>query len=453
MAKKKKDTMVGADVSVGKGFTPPPIVPPSIALALGIPTNPKPKETDDQIIKRLESQGYGAPSMAPIPPVLADRMTPIEQAKYRLEQVKRTGAENLESAAASAMTAGKGIDKIAERQMGLTPGQALPVKAGFDVNLPSDFFSTTPPPPPTVSPALPAVPSGGGPALPTVNKVSAYDKLKERLAARNLSSLYAAVKDLVEADLPESEFTMQLRATPAYQKRFAANERRIQKGYTPIGEADYLRMEDRYQNVMRLKGLPESYWARSGFGEQINFEKLIENDVSEDELLGRIDAAQTVVDSNPGVLQSLKTYYPEISNGDVLGYVLDPKNAARDIERKVRAAQIGGAALTAGLGTAEKPTVSLGRATEIMNAGISAEQAQQGYKNIADILPTAQKLSSIYDGGGYTQAEAEAEAFGLAGGVQAGTKRKKLASQERAAFSGQSGLAGTALERGRSGAF
>lgn len=303
--------------------------------------------------------------------------------------------------------------------------------------------------------ASPSAPNVGTPAAGSGNKVSAFDKLKQRLTARNLGSLYNEVVGLVQADLPEEEFTFQLRATPAYQQRFKANASRIANGLTPIGEAAYLDLEDQFQNIMRKRGLPESYWARSGLGEQPGFDALIANDVSADELDSRINAAQMVINANPEVMQSLKAYYPEVRDGDVLGYVLNPKAGLVDIERKIRASQIGGAAAQAGLIDEKTKLTSVTgtRAEQLAAAGVTAEQAKQGFQSIANILPETKKLSEIYDSGGYTQAEAEAEAFGLTGGIEAGRKRRKLASQERAAFSGQSGLAGTALERGRSGAF
>lgn len=302
--------------------------------------------------------------------------------------------------------------------------------------------------PPSISPGAQQTVTQSGNVIPdTTNKVSAYDKLRERLAKRNLTSLYNTVKDLIQADLPEDEFTMQLRATPAYQQRFKANQLRIDAGLKPLTEEQYLNTEDAYQGVMRQRGLPDSYWTRGALGEQAGFETLLANDVSADELDSRINAAQTVINSNPQVVQALKNYYPEVSNGDVLSYVLNPKTGLTDIERKIRGAQIGGAALTAGLAPSQ------GRLQELVGAGVTAEQAKTGYQNIADILPTAEKLSTIYDSGGYTQAEAEAEAFGLAGGIEAGKKRRRLASQERAAFSGELGASTSAFEKGRAGAF
>lgn len=297
---------------------------------------------------------------------------------------------------------------------------------------------------------------GASPSAPNVktvaagagNKISAFDKLKQRLTARNLGSLYDAVVGLVQADLPEEEFTLQLRATPAYQQRFKANATRIASGLTPISEAAYLDLEDQYQGVMRRRGLPDTYWTRGPLGEQTGFDALISGDVSADELDSRIASAQMVINANPQVMQSLKAYYPEVTDGDVLSYVLNPKTGLVDIERKIRGAQIGGAALTAGLAAP-----GAGRIGELVGAGVSEEQAQRGFQSIANVLPESQKLSQIYDSGGYTQAEAEAEAFGLAGGIEAGRKRRRLASQERAAFEGQAGLSATAFEKGRAGAF
>lgn len=384
---------------------------------------------------------------------LANAKTQLKKAKAQLEELKTSGAQNLESAAGSAMQAGKNIDRIMARQLGLD-GKAVP--SGEQIGnavlqpfapgvglIPSEaagFIPSFPETPPTVTPTTSVTAPG--------NKVSAFDKLRQRLNARNLGSLYDAVLGLVQSDLPEDEFTLQLRATPAYQQRFQANQTRIANGLTPISEAAYLDLEDRFQEVMRKRGLPESYWARTGFGEQKNFDALIANDVSADELDSRINAAQMVINANPQVMQSLKSYYPEIKDGDVLGYVLNPKAGLVDIERKVRGAQIGGAALTAGLAG---PSAT--RLNELVATGISEAEAQRGFQSIANILPETKKLSEIYDSGGYTQAEAEAEAFGLAGGIESGRKRRRLASQERASFAGQAGISGTALERGRSGAF
>jgi hypothetical protein len=295
--------------------------------------------------------------------------------------------------------------------------------------------------------------TGGGGATGT-SKTSAFTKLRDRLNARGLGSLYDSVVGLIQEDLPDEEFTMRLRETPAYQTRFKANADRVNKGLRPLSEGEYLAIEDSYQNLMRMRGLPESYYSKSGLGQQVGFEKLIASDVSPDELAGRIDLAQEVIDGGGGVIEQIKAYYPEITNGDLLAYVLDPKDSIKAINAKVRSAQIGAEAAAAGL-IGNKPEDFIkfkATAESLQGSGTTKAQAKEGFGIIANILPTTQKLASIYGNDQYTQAEAQQEVFGLAGGVQAGQKRRRLASQERAAFSGQVAADATALERGRAGA-
>jgi hypothetical protein len=144
-----------------------------------------------------------------------------------------------------------------------------------------------------------------------------------------------------------SEFTIRLRETDAYKKRFAANEARIKSGLRALSEAEYIRNEDAYQEVMRRRGLPPEYYAKGDLGIQKGFESLLAGDVSSTELEDRIVTAQTVyLMLTQRLLQQLKQFYPGISNGDILAYVLDPANAINQIKRKVTAAEIGAAAST-----------------------------------------------------------------------------------------------------------
>jgi hypothetical protein len=48
-------------------------------------------------------------------------------------------------------------------------------------------------------------------------------------------------------------------------------------------------------------------------------------------------------------MTALKQFYPDIKNGDILAYTLDPEKGLADIRKKVTAAEIGGAALGAQL--------------------------------------------------------------------------------------------------------
>jgi hypothetical protein len=288
-------------------------------------------------------------------------------------------------------------------------------------------------------------------AAATAERKSAYDLLYSQFAKYGLQSLVTPLEGLIKEGVPASEFAIRLRETDGYKQRFAANQARIKRGLTALSEAEYIGLEDAYQGIMRQYGMPESYYTRGELGRQEGFEKFIGGDVSPAELETRISTAYNrVINANPEVVQALKQYYPNITNGDILSYALDPEKALTDINKKVTAAEIGGAAIGAGLG------IGMARAEELGAFGVSKTQAQQGYQTIADILPSATKLSEIYSKQGmgpYNQAVAEQEVFGISGAATAAQKRRKLTELETAQFSGTTGAAQGALGRERAGQF
>ena len=273
---------------------------------------------------------------------------------------------------------------------------------------------------------------------------SAYDFLFSQFAQYGMGALVEPLKQYIQEGLSPSEFTLRLRETDAYKKRFAANAARIGKGLSALTEAEYIGLEDQYQNIMRNYGLPATYYTRGDMGRQEGFEKFIANDVSAAELEDRVlTAQQRVINANPEVTQALKQFYPEINNSDILAYTLDPEKGLSEIKRKVTAAEIGGAALAQGLAT------GAARAEELAGYGVTKDQAQQGFQAVAGVLPRATQLADIYGATPYTQQTAEAEVFGLAGAEEAARQRKKLVGLEKAAFSGTTGAASGALGRER----
>jgi hypothetical protein len=276
----------------------------------------------------------------------------------------------------------------------------------------------------------------------TEERQSAYDLLYGEFNKYGLGSLVTPLKDLITSNVSPSEFTLRLRETDPYKKRFAANQARIQKGLAAISEAEYIGLEDQYQNIMRQYGLPSSYYTRGELGRQEGFERFIGSDVSAAELEDRVLTAQSrVLNANPEVIASLKQFYPGIGDGDILAYALDPEKALTDIKRKVTAAEIGGAATQAGLG------ITGARAEELGAAGISKAQAQQGFQTVAEVAPRGGQLAAMYGESPYTQQTAEAEVFGLAGSTEAARQRKKLTSLETAAFGGSAGAGAIARDR------
>ena len=277
---------------------------------------------------------------------------------------------------------------------------------------------------------------------------SAYSLLTSEFDAYGMGALVAPLRQFIEEGISRDEFVLRLRNTDAYKKRFAANAQRIAKGLRALSEAEYIQNEDAYQDVMRRYGLPDTYYSRGDMGRQEGFEKFIGGDVSAVELEDRIQTAQNrVVNSNPEVSKALKEFYPGISNGDILAYVLDPTNAIENIKRKVTAAEIGGAAIQSGLQT------GMSRAEELAATGITKQTAQQGYGAIAGGLQRGSQLASIYGEDPYTQTTAEQEVFSLQGAQESRTKRQKITGLETAAFSGKSGISSSTLSRDRAGTY
>jgi hypothetical protein len=279
---------------------------------------------------------------------------------------------------------------------------------------------------------------------------SAYELLYEEFDRYGLASLVTEIEEFIKDGLSKAELTLKLRGTQTYQTRFAANAERVKNGLAAISEAEYIGLEDQYQNIMRNYGLPESYYARSKdkFGTQEGFQKFIANDVSATELEDRIMTAQKrILFANPEVGIALKTFYPDITNGDLLAYALDPTKGIEQIKRRITAAEVGSSAVQLGL------TTNVTDAEYLARYGVTKETAQQGYGTIAGGLKRGSQLASIYGEDPYTQTTAEREVFAVPGATESKAARKKIIGLEKATFGGQTGMSSTALARDRAGAF
>jgi hypothetical protein len=277
---------------------------------------------------------------------------------------------------------------------------------------------------------------------------SAYDILVSEFTRYGLQSLVEPLKGLITSGASSAEFSLALQNTDAYKKRFAANQKRIDAGLGALSPAEYVALEDQYQNVMRNYGLPATYYTKDPMGTQQGFEKFLAADVSATELEDRIMTAQNrVLKSNPQVAEALKSFYPDITNGDILAYALNPQQGLSDIKRKVTAAEIGGAAMQSGLST------NLARAEELGRYGVDKESATQGFATIGAGLERGSQLASIYKEDPYTQTTAETEVFNIPGAKEARKQRQKITGLEKATFGGQSGISQGALARDRAGAY
>lgn len=269
---------------------------------------------------------------------------------------------------------------------------------------------------------------------------SAFDVLMSEFSKYGLSSLVEPLRGMLTQNVSPSEFAIRLRETDAYKQRFIANEARIANGLRALGPAEYLANEDAYRQTLRAYGL-------TAFDNDAYVRKFLENDMSPSELNTRVvDAVQRVQMADPNIKNALKLYYG-LSDTEITTYILDPKNMLPEIEKRITAGEIGGAALGQGL------SVSATTAEELATYGVTKTQAQQGYQTIADVLPTAGKLSQIYGSTleGYGQTQAEQEVF--KGTASAKRARERLVGREMAAFQGQAGVQRGTLQIGGAGTF
>lgn len=289
---------------------------------------------------------------------------------------------------------------------------------------------------------------GAGTPEQKAARQSAFDLLRGQFAQYGLEALVDPLQNLILENVSPTEFAVRLRQTEPYKKRFAANAARIGKGLRALSEGEYLALEDSYQGIMRNYGLPASYYTKGDLGRQEGFEKFIAGDVSPAELEERVIIAQNRVINAPSqVKDALKQFYPDINNSEILAYTLDPEKGLADIKRKITAAEIGGAAMGAGLAS------DVNRAEELARFGVTAERAREGYQAAVPLIERGSQLAGFYGESPYTQRTAEEELFGLTYAPESTAKRKRLTSLEQAQFAGQSGMTGGALSRDRAGSF
>jgi hypothetical protein len=285
-------------------------------------------------------------------------------------------------------------------------------------------------------------------AASAAERQSAYDLLYTEFSKYGLGTLVEPLRGLIQSGASPAEFSIKLRESEPYKKRFSANQQRISKGLAAINEATYIGLEDQYQNILRNAGLPESYWKRGDLGVQEGFTNFIANDVSAVELEDRVSTAQQrLIYANPEVSIALKTFYPDISNGDLLAYALDPTKGLEQIKRRITAAEVGSSAVQMGLAT------NVTDAEYLARYGVTKQSAQQGYSTIAGGLQRGSQLASIYGEDPYTQTTAEREVFKVPGAEEARKQRQKITGLEKATFGGQTGITSGALARDRAGNF
>lgn len=245
----------------------------------------------------------------------------------------------------------------------------------------------------------------------------------------------------------------------AYKTRFAGNEairKRMADGQGRPGDRlltpkEYIDAENTYRTILQDAGMPEGYYDTPS-----DFNNLISNSISAAEFKSRVDTAFDALNNADQFTRDTLQQYYGLSNSDLAAYLLDPAratpllegkqmtgafgmNSRTELQKIYEAGQVGGAAARQGL------DVGMGMSEEIVNAG-KANQAEEAFAQAGAANDNLKRLGSIY-GQPMDFKDMVKETLSLSGGVEAGKKRRKFASKERAAFSGQGALDAKSLSR------
>jgi len=267
----------------------------------------------------------------------------------------------------------------------------------------------------------------------------AFALLTSTFALYGLDELAPVIAGYMKQGLTSNEAIIELRQNKTYQTRFAGNIARTTAGLNALTEGEYLALEDSYSETLRAYG-QQNLLGTDKKTRHASMANIIGGDISAVEFKDRVSTVVTRVENaDPLVKSTLRDFY-KITDTELVSYFLSPKENLPRLQEKVTAAEIGSAALAQG-----GLTTSMTSAESLAKFGVDLATARKGYSTISDVLPTATKLSQIYneDKINYNQQVAEEEVFkGLA---SAQRKRTQLAEKEIASFKGSSGVGAAGL--------
>jgi hypothetical protein len=226
------------------------------------------------------------------------------------------------------------------------------------------------------------------------------------------------------------------KAPQSYKDRFSAvTELKKKAPEMGMTVADYLKQENQYKQLLKSAGM-------GNLANANDIKKFFLNEVSYDEAAGRINAAFGAIDSaDEPTRQALAERFPTLNKADLAQGLLLGKEGTYEIEKKAAAAQVAGAGLSQGYRTtlSDQELVASGFGTSVTGR----ENARQAFAKVAAEQTGLQQAARTFGGPSNIVQQAEKEA--LLG--QTSTEAKRLRSQARSQFAGQTGIVTGSLGR------
>lgn len=300
--------------------------------------------------------------------------------------------------------------------------------------------------PPNRQVSPPSRPSGAGPGhisgtgnpdfagqLTGANR-DAFVALNRLFTSYGLESLAPKIFSYIQNGYSADTISLLLQDTSEFKQRFAGNELRRKAGLAVLNPADYLNTEASYRQIMASAGLPPGFYDSPS-----DFTNWIGGDVSPTEVKSRVDLAVAATTTADRYTRDTLAAFYGVDDAHLTAYFLDQAKALPILQKQEAAASFGAEAARRGLAT------DAASAESYVAQGFSQSQASQGFQQVADELPNLQALAARF-GTTFGQAEEESTVFGT--NANSLTKKRGLASQERAMFGGSSGGAAAGLSVG-----
>lgn len=219
----------------------------------------------------------------------------------------------------------------------------------------------------------------------------------------------------------EDQVLLELYDQPAFIARFPAIKAREKMGFDPISPEDYLNFEAISNSLGNMWGMKLS---------KKETDDLLSNDVSPVELEKRFDIVGLASVADTETLSELSRLY-QIPQGDIMRYMMKPKETLTDLQTKFRVGELAGAALRLGYGQ-----ITQAQGERLASTGLTGEQALDRFGELARDSELFQGLSSME--GDLTQAS---QIEFLAGNADIAAEVEKRQEQRKGEFEQGGGFA------------
>ena len=299
------------------------------------------------------------------------------------------------------------------------------------------------PNPYTGQPTYPAPSTGGGggggvtpepptgpapPPAPPVNTESAFQAFKNFLLSMGIpvgADIEAIVrKAVIDGYGPEDIYLVlpDIQSTATWTTRFPGWQARVNAGYNQLQVGEYLALENAYKRVLQAAGLPKDFYDQPS-----DFGMWIANNVSVQEIQDRVNIAVDMANQIAPEARDLLRKFYGVGTGELASYFLDQSRALPILDRQYKAANIAQWAVRNGL-----QVMGPSHYENLVDAGITEDQAIQGYATVRAFNNTLGQLGDIY-GTYYSQLDAENDVF-----FGQNDKRRSIVAAEVATWSGRS---------------